>query len=157
VVVSTVLAAAGSVGVLGSLVAGRLILPGHGFTSANGYEPLSLADGPTLRAAVGSVLYLVLVALLSLGVATVVRDAAGAITGMLALLYAFPIIVALVSDPAWQHRLQRYGPMSAGLSVQNTIGLDELPIGPWPGLGVLATYAGVALLSGLMVFQLRDA
>jgi ABC-2 type transport system permease protein len=47
--------------------------------------------------------------------------------------------------------------MSAGLSVQNTIGLDELPIGPWPGLGVLATYAGVALLSGLMVFQLRDA
>jgi len=157
VAVSAVALVAGVLGVLGSLAAGRAILPGNGFTSANGYEPLSLADGPTLRAAVGSVLYLVLVALLSLGVATVVRDAAGAITGMLALLYAFPIIVALVSDPAWQHRLQRYGPMSAGLSVQNTIGLDELPIGPWPGLGVLATYAGVALLSGLMVFQLRDA
>jgi hypothetical protein len=47
--------------------------------------------------------------------------------------------------------------MSAGLSVQNTVGLDDLPIGPWPGLGVLATYAAVALLSGLVLFQLRDA
>ena len=34
-----------------------------------------LRHGPTLRAAVGSVLYLVLIALLSLGVATAVRDA----------------------------------------------------------------------------------
>jgi hypothetical protein len=35
--------------------------------------------------------------------------------------------------------------------------LDELAIGPWPGLGVLATYAGFALLSGVTLFQLRDA
>ena len=34
--------------------------------------PLSLTDGPTLRAAAGSVLYLVLIALLSLGVAAAV-------------------------------------------------------------------------------------
>jgi ABC-2 type transport system permease protein len=155
--VTTVALVAGVLGVLGSLAAGRAILPGNGFTRANGYEALSLGDGSTLRAAAGSVLYLVLVALLSLGVATAVRDTAGAITGMLALLYAFPIVAALVSDPRWQHRLERYGPMEAGLSIQNTMRLDELPIAPWPGLGVLATYAGVALLSGLALFQLRDA
>ena len=147
---------AGVLGVLGSLVAGRATLPGNGFTRANGYEPLSLADGPTLRAAVGTVLYLALVALLSLGVATAVRGTAGAITGVLTLLYAFPIVAQLVSDPRWQQRLERYGPMEAGLSVQHTMRLDELPIGPWPGLGVLATYAGVALLSGMTLFQLRD-
>src|SRR4051812_9289303 len=39
---------AGTVAVLGSVLAGRLILP------ARGYPPLSLADAPTLRAAVGS-------------------------------------------------------------------------------------------------------
>ncbi|MGH2476121.1 MAG: ABC transporter permease, partial [Candidatus Limnocylindrales bacterium] len=89
--------------------------------------------------------------------ATIVRDTAGAITGMLALLYAFPLVAAVVSDPRWQHRLERYGPMEAGLSVQNTMRLDELPIGPWPGLGVLATYAGFALVLGLTLFQLRDA
>ena len=55
--------------VLGSLLAGRLILPGNGFTATHGYPLLSLADGPTLRAACGSVLYLALIALLSLGIA----------------------------------------------------------------------------------------
>ena len=60
--------AAGTVAVL-ALAAGRAADPArHGFATAP-----SLADGPTLRAAVGSVLYLVLVALLSLGVATAVR------------------------------------------------------------------------------------
>jgi ABC-2 type transport system permease protein len=155
--VATTAMLAGVLGVLGSLAAGRAILPRNGFTRANGYEPLSLADGPTLRAAAGTVLYLALVALLSLGVATAVRGTAGAITGVLTLIYAFPIVVELVSDPRWQHRLQRYGPMEAGLSIQHTTRLDELPIGPWPGLGVLATYAGFALLSGLALFQLRDA
>ncbi len=155
--VTTVALVAGVLGVLGSLLAGRAILPANGFTSANGYEPLSLADGPTLRAAAGTVLYLALVALLSLGVATIVRDTAAAITGMLALLYAFPIVAALVADPRWQHRLARFGPMEAGLSVQSTIRLDDLAIAPWPGLGVLATYAGIALVSGLALFQLRDA
>ncbi|MGH9212255.1 MAG: ABC transporter permease subunit [Acidimicrobiales bacterium] len=155
--VATTALVTGVLGVLGSLAAGRAILPGNGFTRANGYQPLSLADGPTLRAAVGTVLYLALVALLSLGVATVVRDTVGAITGALTLLYAFPLVAQIVSDPRWQQRLERYGPTEAGLSIQHTTRLDELPIGPWPGLGVLATYAGVALLSGMTLFQLRDA
>src|SRR4029453_17637316 len=66
----------GVLGVLGSVLVARIILPRNGFSRANGYPPLSLADGPTLRAAVGTVLYLMLVGLLALGVAAVVRDAA---------------------------------------------------------------------------------
>ena len=102
-------------------------------------------------------LYLALVALLSLGVATAVRGSAGAITGVLTLLYAFPIVAQLVDDPRWQQRLERYGPTEAGLAIQHTTRLDELPITPWPGLGVLATYSGLALLSGMALFQVRDA
>ena len=41
-----IVAAAGTVAVLGSLLAGRLILPGQGFTAARGYPALSLATGP---------------------------------------------------------------------------------------------------------------
>jgi len=33
----------------------------------------------------------------------------------------------------------------------------SLPIGPWPGLGVLAAYAGVAWLLGAASFTIRDA
>ena len=47
---------------------GQFILPGHGLAG----PPLSLGDGADLRAALGSALYLALIGLLALGVATAV-------------------------------------------------------------------------------------
>ena len=149
--------AAGTVAVLGSLLAGRLILPGRGFTAAHGFAPLSLADGPVLRAAAGSVLYLALIALLGLGVASAVRDSAVAIGIVLGLLYLFPIVAAVVSDPHVQRHLQQVAPMTAGLEIQATTGLRSLPLSPWAGLGVLAAWAAAALLAGGLLLRLRDA
>lgn len=156
VVVGLVLPA-GAVGVLGSLLVGRVILPGNGFNAANGYPPLSLADGPTLRAAAGTVLYFGLVALLSLGIGTMIRDTAGAITAALTLLYVAPIVTQLVSDPEWSERLKKLAPMTAGLAIQATTALDRLPIGPWPGLGVLAGYAAAAMIAAGAVLRTRNA
>lgn len=150
VVVSGLVAVAGVVGVLGSVVAGRLLLPA-------GYPPLSLSDGGVLRAAVGSVAYLTLVALLSLGVATLVRDAAAATGVVLGLLYLFPIVAALVSDPDWHERLRQLSPMTAGLAVQSTVDLSDQPLAPWAGIGVLAAWAAAALLVGGLSLRLRDA
>lgn len=149
--------ATGTVAVLASLLAGRLILPGRGFTPAHGHLPLSLADGPTLRAAGGSVLYLVLIALLSLGVATAVRDSGSAIGTVLGLLYLFPILAQVANDPYWQRFLQQVAPMNAGLSIQATKHLGGLPVGPWAGLAVLATWATCALVTGGLALRLRDA
>ncbi|WP_432166141.1 ABC transporter permease [Streptomyces sp. bgisy031] len=156
-VLTTVVLASGSAAIVASLLAGRYILPGNGFTEAHGYAPLSLADGPTLRAAVGSVLYLVLIALLGLGVATAVREAATAVGIVLGLLYLFPVVTHVVNDPEWQRHLQQISPMTAGLAVQATVHLHELPIGPWAGLGVLATWAAAALLIGSLLLHSRDA
>jgi len=156
-VVGAVVAAAGSIAVLGALLAGRLILPGHGFTAAHGYALLSLARGPTLRAAVGSVLYLALIALLSLGVATAVRSSAAAIGVVLGLLYLFPIIAAVVPYPHWQRHLQQLAPVTAGLAIQATVNVRSLPISPWAGLGVLAAWAAAALLVGGLALEMRDA
>ena len=158
VLVAGLVLAAGAIAVGGSVLAGRVILPGHGFTAARGFPLESLADGPTLRAAAGSVLYLALIALLSLGIATAVRDSAVAIGVVLGLLYLSPIILtALTHDPVWFHRLERYAPMSAGLTIQDTTGLHGLPISPWGGLGVLAAWAAVAMLAGVLVLRWRDA
>jgi ABC-2 type transport system permease protein len=148
--------AAGTVAVLACLLAARLILPGHGFTPGHGYAQLSLAHGPTLRAAAGSVLYLALIALLSLGIATAVRDSAVAIGLVLAVLYLFPIIAQVLSA-RWQHDVIQIGPMTAGLSIQATAHLSSLPIGPWSGLGVVAAWAAAALLAGGLILRLRDA
>jgi ABC-2 type transport system permease protein len=156
VVVSALTLAAGAVGVLASMLAGRLILPGRGFTAAHGYPPLSLAGGPDLRAAAGSVLYLALIALLALGVATAVRDSAVAIGLVLALLYLFPVIASAL-NPHWSRHLQQIGPMSAGELIQATGGLRGLPLTPWQGLGVLALWAAGSLMIGGLVLRLRDA
>ena len=90
--------AVSAVAVLACVLAGGLMLPGHGFTPAHGYPPLSLGHGPVLRAACGSVLYLALVALLSLGVVTAVRESAVAIGLVLGLLYVFPLVTSVVSN-----------------------------------------------------------
>lgn len=157
VTLAGVVAAAGTIAVLGSLVAGRLLLPGHAFTTARGHPALSLADGPTLRAAVGSILYLALIALLSLGVATAVRDSATSIGIVLGLLYLVPILSQMIGDPRWRRLLQQIGPMSAGLAIQATTDIPSLPIGPWAGLGVTAGWAAAALLAGGLLLRRRDA
>jgi ABC-2 type transport system permease protein len=148
---------AAAVGVLASVLAGRLILPGHGFTAANGYPPLSLGDGPVLRAACGSVLYLALIAVLSLGVATAVRETAVAIGLVLGLLYVFPVVTSVITNQHWQRHLEQIGPMTAGLYIQATTDLRSLPLSPWQGLGVLAAWAAGALLAGGLLLRLRDA
>lgn len=139
-VVAVLVAAASVVAVAGAVAAGAWLLPAY---------------HATLRPAVGSVLYLVLIALLSLGLATVVRSPAAAIGTVLALLYAVPIIVMVITDRTWHDRLEKYAPVSAGLSVQSTAA-DPL-IGPWKGLGVLALWTFAALLAGAIALQRRDA
>jgi ABC-2 type transport system permease protein len=149
--------AVGAVAMLASVLAGRLILPGHGFTLANGYPPLSLGHGPVLRAACGSVLYLALIALLSLGVATAVRESAVAIGLALGLLYLFPVVTSVISNQHWQRHLEQIGPMTAGLYIQATANLSSLPLTPWEGLGVLTLWAAGALIIGALIFRFRDA
>jgi len=146
------------VAVAGSLVAGRLILTGNGITAAHGFAVVSLAHGPTVRAALGSVLYLGLVGLLSLGIATIVRDSAAATGAVLGILYVPPFVALLLGgEPTWQRWAERYTPTDAGLAILNTTGLRDLVISPWAGLGVLAAWAAVALLAAGVLLHLRDA
>ena len=110
-----------------------------------------------LRAVGGSVLYLALIALLSLGAAAAVREAAVAIGLVLGLLYVFPVVTAVVGNQHWQRHLEQAAPMTAGLYVQATANLQSLPLTPWQGLGVLALWAAGALTAGALVFRFRDA
>jgi ABC-2 type transport system permease protein len=136
-----------------SMLAGWLVLPGHGFTAAHGFD---LASGATWRAAGGAALYLMLVAVLGLGVTSVVRDSAAAIGIVLGLLYLFPVVAGLVGNPAIQRRLQQVGPMSAGLDSMTTARLRALPLTPWQGLEVVAMWAAGALVLGGAMLRLRD-
>lgn len=147
---------AGTVAVLASVLAARLILPGNGFTAANGHPPPSLADGPTLGAAAGTVLYLALIALFSLGAATALRDSATAAGVVCGVLYVLPLIPHMLADPGWRRLLWQATPANAGLAIQTTTHLDDLPLGPWEGLGVTAAWAAAALLGAWLLVRTRD-
>ena len=136
--------AAATAGVAGSLVAGDQLLA------------LPVTDGAVLRAATGSVLYLILIGLLALGVTTAVRNPATAAGVVLGLLYVFPILGLAATDPDFQRHLEQVGPMAAGLAIQATTGLDDLAISPWRGLAVLGAWAVAALLAGGLLLRLRD-
>jgi ABC-2 type transport system permease protein len=142
--------------VAGCLIAGRLLLRGAGLDPAHGYALVSIAHGPTLRAAFGSVLYLGLIALLSLGIGTIIRDTAVSTGIVLGLLYLPPLLAQLVSGP-WRRHIQQIAPMTAGLTIQATRNIRTLPISPWAGLGVVAAWSVGLLLVGLAVLKVRDA
>jgi len=146
----------GVLAVAGCLLVGHQMLPAAGLDAVHGYAPVSISQGPTLRAAGGTVLYFVLVALLSLGVATAVRETAVSIGAALGLLYLPPILAQLLSEPL-RRLIQQIAPMSAGLAIQNTTKLRSAPIAPWSGLGVLAAWALAALFLGGLLLRLRDA
>ena len=148
VALSLLTSAAGVLAVLSALGLAGLILPAPAPT---------LVDGATLRAAGGSILILVLVTLLGLSLATLLRDTGGAITLGLGVLYVVPVLSHVINSPTWQHRLQRWAPMPAGLSIQATTNLGRLAIGPWAGLGVLAAYGVGLLVVGGVAFRVRDA
>jgi ABC-2 type transport system permease protein len=156
VIVAALTFVVGILSVAGSLLTGRLLLPGAGLTPANGYPLVSIGNSQTMRAAIGTILYLVLVALLSLGIATIIRDTAVSIAATLGLLY-IPLILALAVNGAFQRHLEQLAPMSAGLAIQATTNLTTLPITPWAGLGVLTVWTLGSLLTAGTLLQMRDA
>lgn len=127
-VVAALALAAGIATVAGSLLVTRAIPTA---------DRLTLTDGPTLRAAFSSVLYLALVGLLATGTAVAIRGAAATTTAVLGLLYLFPLAAQLVGNPSWQRRLQHVGPTTGGLAV-------------------LSAWAVAPLCAGNLVLHRRD-
>ena len=139
-----------------SFVLGQSLLRENGFNYQGGYDPVTLTDGPALRAVVGTALYLTALALLALAIAAIVRHTATAISLVLGLVFV-PIIVAGVLPEDAGDLVQKLTP-TAGLAVQQTVERpDNIPTGPWAGLGVAFAYALASLGVALWLVRRRDA
>jgi ABC-2 type transport system permease protein len=142
--------------VTGCLLTGRLLLPADGLDPAHGYALIALDSGATWRAAGGTVIYLALIALLSLGIAALIRDTAVSIGVVVALLFVPPLLAQIVGGSA-ARTIKQLAPMNAGLAIQHTTRLRSLPIQPWPGLAVTAGWALAAILLAALAVRVRDA
>ena len=120
---------------------------------ATGYP--ALTSGPVLRAGIGAVAYLCLIGLIGLGVAALVRSPVAGAGVVLGLLLA-PTIVMSFLNPDWQRWVYKLAPSTAGQTIESTVDLKGLPIGPWAGLAVAATWAIVVLGLGAFTLRVRD-
>lgn len=119
-------------------------------------QAANLTDTGVLRAVIGSAGYLTAIALLGLGLGSILRQAAGAIGTVFALLLIAPGILGLVIPASIGDDILRYLPSNAGsafTSVGSTQALLSPAVGALVLLGWVAAFLGVAAV----LLKRRDA
>lgn len=116
----------------------------------------SLSDLGVLRAIVGSAGYLTAIALLGLGLGSILRQAAGAIGSVFTLLLIAPGLLGLVMPTSIDEALLKYLPSNASTAF-TSVGSPEAMLSPTVGalvvLGWVAAFIGVAAV----LLKRRDA
>ena len=106
-----------------------------------------LSDPGVLRAVMSGGLYLVVLGLLALGLASIIRVTAAAISTFVGLLFILPII-ADVLPASFTSDIGRFLPANIGTVMMSAHYHGTDPFGPWTSFGLLCAYAAVALLVG---------
>ncbi|MFJ9447573.1 ABC transporter permease [Kitasatospora sp. NPDC101235] len=118
--------------------------------TALGPHGVELSHPGALRAVLGACLYLTLMCLFSVGIATMLRSTALA----LSLLFAFVFVLSPVANAVPALRTAaRYLPDHAGAEVMKA----DPGLSPATGLLILAAWAAVALSAGYLTLRSRDS
>ena len=118
--------------------------------------PHAMIGSPgALRAVIAGGLYLCVMGLLALGLATIIRHTAGAISAFAAILLLVPVIIQQLPS-SLDNDLARYTPLRIGVTA---ISGPPQPntFSPWTGIAVLFVYAVVLLVIGGAILVTRDA
>jgi len=140
----------GLVASFGSFFLGQALMSGH-------HLSVTLGQPNVLRAVIGGALFLVACGMLAYGLGAILRHTAGAITAAIGLLFVLTVLVQFLPG-SWQNAVDKWMPALAGSQVWATRaspGAHQFPA--WGGFAVLAGYAAVAIIAGLVLFHTRDA
>ncbi|GAA2931926.1 ABC transporter permease subunit [Streptomyces enissocaesilis] len=115
-----------------------------------------IGDPGVLRAVIGGGLYMTLIALFSMGVATMLRSP------MLALGILMPVfflLAPILGNVSATKKIGQYLPDQAGSKIMQVVPpLDgDAPYGPWGGLLIMVAWVVVALAGGYVLLKKRDA
>src|SRR6266545_1577793 len=160
----------GSVTFVTGLVAAVVTVPlVERLERAKGFEVFPVTSLMERRVVVGTAALLAVAAVLALGVGTVLRRSAGAVTGVIVLI-VLPYILAVASvlpagasewllrlTPAAAFAIQQSVPRYPQVSGIYTPSLGYYPLAPWAGLAVLCGYAALALGLAVLLLRRRDA
>lgn len=115
----------------------------------------TLSSPEALRQVVGAGLYLFVLGLFALGLATIIRHTAGAISAFVGTLLVLPLIVEALPE-SLARDIRRFLPANIGNSITSAHP-GRFVFSPWTGLAVLSCYAAAALIVGGVLFVRRDA
>jgi ABC-2 type transport system permease protein len=131
----------------GAFFIGQAIFSGH-------HLNVSLGDPGVLRAVIGTGLYMVGLVVFAIGLATILRHTAGAITTLVGLVFILPAVSNALPQ-SWQHDLSRYFPANAGGAITSVVQTSS-SLAPWTGLGVFGLWVLASIGAGWYLLRRRD-
>lgn len=141
-----------------AVVAGQALmfatfLLGQALLAAQGVPHAELGGPGVLSAVVGGGLYLAAIAVLAIGLGTILRATAGAITALVGIVFLVPAFAGLF--PAWFQGLLDFWPSQGAAAVFATVADPAYPH-PWLNLGGMCVGVAAVLAVAFVVFQRRD-
>jgi ABC-2 type transport system permease protein len=115
----------------------------------------SLSDPGVFRVIFGCSLFLTAVGLFGIGLGTILRHTAGAISLLVGILLIVPILTSLLPS-SWRQHFQRYLPDEAVTALLN-VKPDPTALAPWTGFALFCGYVLLALVIGGVLLTRRDA
>ncbi|WP_125099614.1 ABC transporter permease [Leucobacter chromiireducens] len=149
-VLAALSAATAALLVLGGLAVAVLCLPD---------AAAQLGSTPVVSGLLGTIAYLVLIALFAFGVAALLRSTAGGIAVVAGVTFVLPIVFQVLSMTGWEWvgTASQYLPGSLGGSLSQ--GLTTVPMEPgyWTALVAMVIWAAAAVVPAAILFARRDA
>lgn len=129
-----------------AFLGGEALLTSHG---------VALSSPGALRAVVGVALYLTVVGVLGVAFGFIIRNTAGGIAALFAMLLVLPGLSNLLPS-SWQDTIVPYYPSNAGQALYTLHG-DGTSLAPWTGFTLFVGYAALAIVIAAITLRRRDA
>lgn len=124
--------------------------------AALGSHKATIGDPGVLRAVLGGGLYFTLIAMFSMGIATMLRSPMLSLGILMPFFFLISNILGAVSATK---KVGQYLPDQAGSRILRVVTPldDDTPYGPWGGLGIMVLWVAAALIGGYALLKRRDA
>ncbi|MEU1009339.1 ABC transporter permease [Streptomyces sp. NPDC005890] len=121
-----------------------------------GSHRAAIGDPGVLRAVFGGGLYMMLIAMFSMGVAAMLRSP---MLSLGILMPFFFLISNILGNVDATKKIGRFLPDQAGSRIMQVVPRlgDDTPYGPWAGLGIMALWVLAALAGCYVLLRRRDA
>lgn len=148
-----VLAATAVAVVAGQAVMFATFFLGQSLAAAQDVPNAALGDPGVLSAVAGGGLYLTAIALLAVGLGTIMRATAGALATLVGIVFLVPAFADLF--PSWLQGLVDFWPTLGGAAVFETVPNPDYPH-PWLNLGGMWLGVMAVLAVAFALFRRRD-